>query len=384
MVALLGPRQVGKTTLARAFAQTMAAPSASTTSSAVHKPSPSPVTFFDLEDPMHEARLQNPKLALQDLKGLIVIDEIQRRPDLFPVLRVLVDRPDNSAKFLVLGSASRELIRQGSESLAGRIRYLELAPFSIRELAPSADTHQLWLRGGFPPAFLAAEPRASEIWRDAYIRTYLEQDIPALGINIPAATLRRFWVMLAHYHGQLFNASEIGKSIGVSDTTVRRYLDILSSTFMVRQLHPWHANLKKRQIKSPKIYIRDSGIFHRLLSLNGDQQILEHPKLGASWEGFALEQTLQALQLEEGQFYFWGVHGQLELDLLALRDGGMEGFEIKYTDRPTLTPSMRQAVELLGLKKLYVVYPGRERFLLLDQVEAISLADTLALGPRLT
>ena len=281
VVALLGPRQSGKTTLARQIAASGLLP---------FNPE---LNYFDLEDPAHLERLATPKLALQDLAGLVVIDEIQLRPELFPVLRVLADRAPNPAQFLILGSASRDLIRQGSETLAGRISFVEITPFGLSETGPEAvDT--LWLRGGFPPSFLATDDEASWQWREAYLRTFLERDIPALGIRIPALTLRRFWTMLAHYHGQQFNASELGKSLATTDTTVSRYLDILTGTFMVRRLNPWFENIKKRQIKTPKIYFRDSGILHRLLGLVSRGQLVTHPKLGASWEGFALEEVIRS------------------------------------------------------------------------------------------
>jgi predicted AAA+ superfamily ATPase len=359
VVALLGPRQCGKTTLARQFwaqSEGRDLPDAA---------------YLDLEDPLHEARLASPKLALENLTGLVVIDEIQRAPDLFKVLRVLVDRPKNPARFLILGSASRELIRQSSESLAGRLSYLELTPLSLSEI-PEDQLAKLWYRGGFPRSFLAENDPLSVAWRDAYVRTYLEQDIPALGIRIAAPALRRFWTMLAHYHGQVFNASEIGRSMGISDTTARHYLDILSGTFMVRQLQPWHANLQKRQVKSPKIYFRDSGIFHRLIGLEQDHGILMHPKLGASWEGFALEETIRHLRAEEA--YFWAVHGQAELDLLIIKNGRRLGFEIKYTEKPKITSSLKAAVELLKLDQAWVVYPGTESFSLSENIEALPLS----------
>ena len=268
-VAILGPRQCGKTTLARAYAQGYGT---------------GPVTLFDLEDPTDAALLDNPKLALQDLSGLVILDEIQRAPSLFEVLRVLVDRDANPCRFLVLGSASRDLIRQSSETLAGRIAHMELTPFSLTETGSDA-VQRLWLRGGFPPSFLARSEAASTQWRKAYISTFLERDIPSLGIDIAPQSLRRFWAMITHYHGQLVNYSELGRSFGVADTTVRRYLDVLSATFMVRQLPPWFENIKKRQVKRPKLYLRDSGIFHNLLGVTDRTALHRHPKLGPSWEG---------------------------------------------------------------------------------------------------
>jgi predicted AAA+ superfamily ATPase len=366
VVAILGPRQCGKTTLARQFAVSLG------TGTQIH--------HFDLEDPTHLARLENPKLALENLRGLVVIDEIQRRPDLFPVLRVLVDRPGKRIRFLILGSASRELIRQGSESLAGRVGFLELPPFSFQEVA---DWRRLWFRGGFPRSFLARSDAASATWLKAYVATFLERDIPALGIQIPPPALRRFWMMLAHYHGQLFNSSELGRSLGIADTTARRYLDLLTGTFMVRQLAPWAENLGKRQVKTPKIYFRDSGIFHNLLGLEKGREIQTHPKLGASWEGFALESVLQVLAVPSDEAYFWATHNQAELDLLVFRGGRRFGFEFKYTDSPRTTKSMASALEDLGLERLYVIFPGTERFPLGDKIEALGLANIHGLAQRL-
>jgi hypothetical protein len=365
VVALLGPRQSGKTTLARQFA----ASGAESFNEALN--------YFDLEDPAHLERLATPKLALERLAGLVVIDEIQRRPDLFPVLRVLADREKNPAKFLVLGSASRDLIRQGAETLAGRIAFVEVTPFSLAETGPDT-TDTLWIRGGFPLSFLAASDEASWLWREAYVKTFLERDIPALGIQIPAATLRRFWMMLAHYHGQQFNASELGKSLGVADTTVSRYLDLLTGTFMVRRLTPWFENIKKRQIKTPKIYFRDSGILHRLLGIPGLEQMVTHPKLGASWEGFALEQVIRASGVSEEEAYYWGVHNQAELDLLLFRNGKRLGFEVKYTDTPRVTSSQRAALETLRLDSLTLVCPGNASYPLDDKIHVRGLAHFIA------
>ncbi len=361
VVALLGPRQSGKTTLARQFA----ASGTRTFNEALN--------YFDLEDPAQLERLTTPKLALEKLEGLVVIDEIQHRPDLFSILRVLVDRPSHPAQFLILGSASRDLIRQGSETLAGRIAFVEVTPFSLAETgADASDT--LWLRGGFPLSFLAMSEEASWRWREAYIKTFLERDIPALGLQIPAATLRRFWMMLAHYHGQQFNASELGKSMGVADTTVSRYLDILTGTFMVRRLTPWFENIKKRQIKTPKIYFRDSGILHRLLGIPGMEQMVTHPKLGASWEGFAMEQVLRVSGAPEEEVFYWGVHNQAELDLLLFRGGKRLGFEIKYTDVPKVTSSQRAALEHLKLDSLTVVCPGAACYPLAEKIAVQGLA----------
>jgi hypothetical protein len=360
VVALLGPRQSGKTTLARQFA-----------ASGVTRFNEA-LNYFDLEDPAQLERLATPRLALENLTGLVVIDEIQHRPDLFPILRVLTDRERNPAQFLVLGSASRDLIRQGSETLAGRIGFVEVTPFSLEETGSEA-TDTLWLRGGFPLSFLATSDEASWLWRESYLKTFLERDIPSLGIQIPAATLRRFWMMLAHYQGQQFNASELGKSLGVADTTVRRYLDILTGTFMVRCLTPWFENIKKRQIKTPKIYFRDSGILHRLLGIPGLEQMVTHPKLGASWEGFALEQVIRASGVGEEDTYYWGVHNQAELDLLLFRKGQRLGFEVKYTDTPKLTASQRTAIEHLKLDSLMIVCPGTASYPLAEKIQVRGL-----------
>ena len=360
VVALLGPRQSGKTTLARQVVRSGTLPC------------DEGLNYFDLEDPAHVERLTTPVLALQGLEGLVVIDEIQHRPELFPVLRVLVDRESCRARFLVLGSASRDLIRQGSESLAGRIQFVDVPPFGLQETGV-AQVDRLWLRGGFPPAFLASSEDASWAWRDAYVRTFLERDVPALGIRVPPAGLRRFWMMLAHYHGQVFNASEIGKSLGIADTTANRYLDLLAGTFMVRRLAPWFENLGKRQVKRPKIYFRDTGILHRLLGIPGMAQLVTHPKLGASWEGFALEQVIRSSGASEEETYFWGVHGQAELDLLLFVRGARVGYEVKYTDAPKVTASQRRALSLLGLESLTIVVPGNGAYPLDEKIRVLGL-----------
>ena len=359
VAGLLGPRQVGKSTLARLFARQ-------------EKAAGRPVTYFDLEDDTDLAALQDPGLALGPLEGTVIIDEVQRLPNLFPRLRVLVDEKKRKVRYLILGSASRDLIRQGSETLAGRIDYMELAPFSLGETG-AARQRRLWLRGGFPSSYLADSDRSSAAWRKAYIKSFLERDIPALGIRIPPLSLRRFWLMLAHYHGQIFNSSEIGKSLGIDGHTVRRYLDILSGTFMIRQLAPWVENLAKRQVKSPKIYFRDSGIFHALLGVSAEADLLRHPKLGASWEGFALEEIIRFHGAEPEESYFWGTHNQAELDLMIMKGGKRIGYEVKYSSRPGVTRSMRIAREDLKLDALRVVFPGTKRFLLSEGVEAIGL-----------
>jgi predicted AAA+ superfamily ATPase len=353
VVALMGPRQCGKTTLARELA-------------AGRK-----CEFFDLEDPVDSSRLDNPLLALRDLRGLVVIDEIQRRPELFSILRVLVDRPANEATFLILGSAAPRLVKGAAETLAGRVGFVDLSGFDMSEVGEERiDT--LWHRGGFPRSFLAPSDAASHGWRRDFIRTFLERDVPSLGISIPAETLRRFWTMVAHYHGQVWNAAEFARSIGSAEATARRYLDILSGSYMVRQLQPWHANLKKRQLKSPKIYVRDSGVLHALLSLETATQVASHPKLGASWEGFAIEQIIAATGTREA--YFWGTHAGAELDLLIFEGGRALGFEIKYVDVPSTTRSMRTAIADLGLGHLYVVYPGEKTFPLDEDITAVPLS----------
>jgi hypothetical protein len=311
--------------------------------------------------------------ALGRLRGLVVIDEVQRRPEIFPSLRVLVDEPRARRRFLVLGSASPDLLQQSSESLAGRIAYHELDGFSLEEIGVKAAT-RLWHRGGFPRSFLAPSDAASLRWRRELIRTYLERDIPALGLRLPAPTLRRFWMMLAHYHGQLWSAAELGRAFGVAHTTVQRYLDILSATFMVRQLSPWHENLAKRQIKTPKLYIRDSGLLHALLGLRTSKEIEVHPKAGASWEGFALEAVVARLGARPEECFFWGTHSGAGLDLLVVRGGRRLGFEFKRTTAPAVTRSMRAALADLGLERLYVVHAGARSLPLAPKITALALA----------
>lgn len=358
--AILGPRQCGKTTLAHQFVQ---------------QHNIATVHFFDLENTFDLGRLDNPMLALSALQGTIVIDEIQRRPDLFPILRVLADT--TSLRFLILGSASRELIEQASESLAGRVGYLELTPFGLREVD---DPYKLWIRGGFPKSYLASSEKASFAWRAFYIRTFLEQDIPNLGFNIPPRNLHRFWMMLSHYHGQLLNASELGRSLGLSNHTVKKYLDILEGTFMVRTLQPWFENIGKRQVKSAKIYLRDSGILHNLMGLSNREALERHPKLGASWEGFALEELIR--RYEVTNVYFWRTQAGAELDLLIHDQGGKLGFEFKYTDRPQVTPSIRLALEDLKLEHITIIYPGPHSFALDAHVTVMSIQDLYSMPSR--
>jgi predicted AAA+ superfamily ATPase len=327
-------------------------------------------TIFDLESPVGRQQLATPMTALERLKGLVIIDEIQRKPDLFEILRVLVDRPDSKAQFLVLGSASPELVKGTSESLAGRIGFVDLSGFTLEEVGASKRV-RLWNRGRLPRSFLASANAASGDWRQDFIRTLLERDIPQLGITIPSETLRRFWTMVAHYHGQVWNAAEFARSLGASENTARRYLDILSGAYMVRVLPPWFENLKKRQVKAPKIYIRDSGIFHSLLQIATPRDLLGHPKLGASWEGFALEHVLNLVNTRDA--YYWATHGGAELDLLIFASGRRFGFEFKYADAPGLTRSMHVALQDLRLDHLWIVYPGSERYPLHERVTAIPL-----------
>jgi hypothetical protein len=352
VVALIGPRQCGKTTLAQQFLD-----------------SDSP-NYFDLEEPSILARLDEPMVALRGLKGLVVIDEVQRKPGLFPVLRVLSDRKPLPARFLILGSASPDLLRQSSESLAGRIETVTMSGFSLDEVGVSLQQRH-WIRGGFPLSFLARTEGDSIAWRKHFIQTFLERDIPQLGIGIPATALMRFWTMLAHYHGQTWNAAEPARSLGVSEPTVRRYLDILSGVFMIRQLAPWYANLKKRQLKSPKIYLRDTGLLHQLLGVMSEKELLSHPKCGASWEGYIIEETIRATEPDEA--YYWATHGGAEIDLVLIKKGRMLGIECKRMDAPRISPSMRIALEELNLEQIAVIYPGRKRYALGDGIAAVPL-----------
>ena len=351
--ALLGPRQCGKTTVSKDFAKLYQIPN---------------INIFDLENPLDLERLNEPMLALSDLQGFVIIDEIQYKPNLFPILRVLAD--NKNIKFLVLGSASRDLIKQGSETLAGRIGYIEMTPFDISE---TFEVNRLWLRGGFPLSYLSKDEELSVMWRQNYIKTFLERDIPNLGFSIPAAQLRKFWIMICHYHGGIFNASELGKSLGISYHTAKHYLEILEGTFMIRVLQPWYENLKKRQVKTPKIYFRDSGIYHTLLGLNNNEVLSHSPKLGASWEGFALEQIIRFYKVEPEECYFWASHSTAEIDLLIFKNGRRIGFEFKYTDTPKITPSMKLSLEYLKLDQIKVIFPGNIKFKLSEQIEAVGL-----------
>lgn len=352
IVAMLGPRQCGKTTLARMLASDRKA------------------TWFDLEAPVSLRRLENPELALQDLRGLVVIDEVQRMPELFEVLRVLADRPKTPARFLLLGSASPYLLRLTSESLAGRVEFVELGGFDCWEVG-GKNVERLWLRGGFPRSYLADNDSDSAMWRESFIRTFLERDIAQLQIGVPSPTMRRFWTMLAHYHGQTWNGAELARALDVTAKTVRRYLDILTATFVVRQVQPWFVNIGKRQVKAPKIYIRDSGLLHALLGMETLEALLGHPKVGASWEGFALEQVLGRLR---GDAYYWATHGGAEMDLLIMRRAKRWGFEIKRSDAPRLTQSMRTALADLQLDHLWVIYPGDTKYALAKNVTVLPLS----------
>ena len=363
VTVLTGPRQSGKTTLAREL---------------LREESPN---YFDLEDPTSLARLEEPKTALGPLRGLVVIDEVQRRPDLFPMLRVLADRRDRPARFLILGSASGDLLRQSTESLAGRLERISIGGFVLAEVgAGAAET--LWRRGGFPRSYLAADERDSFAWRRNFTQSLLERDLPQWGVRVPAAALLRFWTMVAHYHGQPWNAAEPARALGVNPSTTRRYVDLLVDALVLRQLQPWHANLGKRQIKAPKVYVRDSGILHQLLGLESEKALLSHPKVGASWEGFVIEQVLASEPHDDA--WFWGTHQGAEIDLVLRRSGRLYGVECKRADAPRMTPSIRVALDDLGLERVAIVYPGTQRFAIAERVEAVpleSLAEPGALFP---
>lgn len=367
VVALPGPRQAGKTTISQLFAD--------------GEWKDGPVHRFDLESPADVARLANPQLALEPLRGLIVLDEIQRMPELFPLLRVLADRPEVPARFLILGSASPALIEGTSESLAGRVSFIDVSGFSLWEVG-SENLATRWWRGGFPPAYLARSDAVARQWHEDFIRTFLERDIPQSGIDIPAITLRRFWTMIAHYHGQILKVSELARSIGSSEPTARRYLDILCGTYVVRQLPPWFENLKKRQVKAPKVYIRDSGLCHSLLGVPDREGLQGHPKVGASWEGFCIEQILALTG--EREAYYWATHGGAELDLLVLQHGQRLGYEFKYSEQPRTTKSMRVALDDLRLDRLQIVYPGEHVIPLDERISAIPLANVLESFPGVT
>lgn len=349
-VALLGPRQCGKTTLAREFVE-------------IDSPN-----YFDLEDTASLMGLADPKTTLAPLKDVVVIDEVQRRPDLFPILRVLLDRKPLPAKFLILGSASPDLLRQSSESLAGRLELVEMGGFNLSEVGRK-EASRLWVRGGFPLSFLAKNDPDSFTWRNSFIKTFLERDLRQQGIDVPALALHRFWTMLAHSHGQIWNAAPFATSLGISQPTVRRYLDILTGLFMVRQIQPWHANIKKRQVKAPKVYIRDTGVLHSLLGLKTETEIQRHPGCGASWEGYVIEETIRAVEPDD--VYYWATHQGAESDLVLFKSGRMYGVEIKRQDAPTMTPSMRIALEDLKLERIAVIYPGERHYELHKKVSVV-------------
>ena len=356
VTGLTGPRQSGKTTLARELL-----------------PEDSP-SYFDLEDPVSLSLLEEPRTALARLEGLVVVDEVQRRPDLFPVLRVLADRRRNPAQFLIIGSVSGELLRQSAETLAGRTERIEIGGFTLSELGADA-VDALWRRGGFPQASLADSERDSMAWRKQFIQSLLERDFPQWGVRVPAVALLRFWTMVAHYHGQIWNAAEPARALGVNPSTMRRYLDLLTDALVLRQIQPWYANLRKRQVKSPKVYVRDSGLLHQLLGLETEKAVLSHPKLGASWEGFVIEQVLATEPHDEA--WFWATHQGAGIDLLLRRGDRLLGVECKRADAPRLTPSIRIALEDLGLDRVAIVYPGARRYSLSEAVAAVPLA-TLA------
>jgi uncharacterized protein len=357
VIALIGPRQSGKTTLARQFV------------------SPGSDLYFDLEDPASLSRLDQPMLALENLKGTIVIDEIQRRPELFPILRVLSDRHPPPSRFLILGSASPDLLRQSSETLAGRLETIIISGFSLEETGWPAHARR-WLRGGFPLSYLAENESDSLAWRKNFVQTFLERDVPQLGFRMPASALHRFWTMLAHYHGQVWSAAEPARSLGISESSTRRYLDLLTAVFMIRQLQPWHANLHKRQVKSPKIYFRDTGLLHHMLGIRSEKELLEHPKCGASWEGYAIEEIIRNTKPDE--VYFWATHAGAEIDLVIVKDGRKFGVECKRADAPQKTPSMQIALEDLKLQEIAVVYPGLRRYSLARKINAVPFKSALA------
>lgn len=354
IVSILGPRQSGKTTLARWIARDRRA------------------VFIDLERPADVARLSAPMTTLEPLRGLVIIDEVQRMPALFQILRVLADRPRTPARFLILGSADPRLIRGVSESLAGRVHHVDVAGFDVTEVG-SERFRRLWVRGGFPRSFLARTEAASLTWRRDYVRDFLQRDLIEIGVSIPATTLSRFWNMVAHFHGGIWNAAEFARSLGASENTARRYLDVLTGAWAVRQIQPWFENLGKRQIRSPKIYVQDSGILHALLDLGTEDQLLGHPKAGASWEGFVINQILSIAGFRDA--YFWGTHQGAEIDLLLMRGGRRYGFEMKLSDAPTITKSMKIALEDLKLAQLFVVYPGATSYALHEKIEVVSIAD---------
>jgi predicted AAA+ superfamily ATPase len=357
VTTLLGPRQCGKTTIAKTIS------------------TPSPVHYYDLENPADRSGLANPLTALGNNDGLVILDEIQRMPELYEILRVLVDGVSHQARYLILGSASPRIIRDVSETLAGRIGFVDMGGFNLKEVSPD-NWEKLWLRGGFPRSYLAADEDSSFRWRDNFARTFLERDLRQFGFSIHPESMRRFWIMVAHYHGQVWNAAEFARSLGRDEKTARNYLDILTGAMVVRKLQPWHVNIKKRQIKSPKVYIRDSGILHSLLSIRTRRDLLSHIKAGASWEGFALEQILSVTGDRDG--YFWSTHGGAKLDLLLNHEGARLGFEFKFTDNVRTTKSMRVAIEDLELKYLYIVHPGVRSYQIDANISALSIFNLIS------
>jgi predicted AAA+ superfamily ATPase len=355
VVAILGARQVGKTTLARTLGQSW----------------DGPVHHFDLESAADLARLADPGLALAPLRGLVILDEIQRRPEMFPSLRVLVDRPGSETRFLVLGSASPDLLRQSSESLAGRIGYHHLHGLGLDEVG-TAELDRLWLRGGFPRSFLAPGEAESAEWRRSFLQTFLERDLPQLGVRIPAETLRRFWSMVAHYHAQTWNGAEIARAFGLGESSVRRYLDLLTDALVLRQLLPWHANLSKRQVRSPKVFVEDCGLLHALLGIESRDDLASHPKVGASWEGFLIQQVIERLNARSEECFFWATHTGAEIDLLILSGRRRLGFEVKRTTAPRLTRSMVAVLKDLDLDRIDVIHAGEATFSLADKVRAVA------------
>jgi predicted AAA+ superfamily ATPase len=357
VVGIIGARQVGKTTIAHQLAEKIG----------------EPTTFFDLENPEDLARVEDPMLALKALRGVVILDEIQRKPNLFPILRVLADRPETPCRFLVLGSASQDLLRQSAESLAGRIAYHHLGGLTVKDVG-FGQSIKLWRRGGMPRSFLAHNDRASREWRKHFIRAFIERDLPQLGITVEATTLRRFWTMIAHYHGQVWNASEFARSFGLADTTVRHYLDIFSSALVARLLLPWHENVKKRQVKSPKVYIRDSGILHGLLNLTNQEDLESHPKVGSSWEGYVIDQIIRHIGADEEECFFWSTHAGAELDLLVVRGSEKRGYEIKRTTSPQKTASMRSSMGTLRMTSMDVIHAGDTTFPLSEKIRAVGFS----------
>lgn len=358
ITAILGPRQCGKTTLAKEISLQVKS------------------SFLDIESPTDRAKLQNPELYLKNISGLIILDEIQLMPELFPVLRVLSDQSPTNGRFLILGSASPDLIKNASESLAGRVEFIDLQGFNIVETGNSS-LDRLWVRGGFPLSYLAEKEEDSITWRESFIRTFLQRDIPQFGINIPSTTLRRFWTMLAHSHGQILNSSQLANSMGLNNKTIRSYIDILSATYMIRPLQPWFTNMKKRQVKSPKIYFTDTGLLHHLLGIDSIDTLHGHPQLGVSWESFVIEQIIRNISGTE--FYFWSTYSGAELDLFFNHKGKQFGVEIKFTETPGTTKSMHSALNDLDLEKLFIIYPGTERYPLHNLIEVCPLTDFIKL-----